>query len=111
MSPLAASSASSLRACARHASVVPRALAASSIAQQRRGGASDASASASFDSPFAKSSGSSSTYKIPSFGKYASPRRESTNKTFSYFVVGSMGMMTAVGAKATVQGAFHLYVG
>ncbi|EEQ30775.1 ubiquinol-cytochrome c reductase iron-sulfur subunit [Microsporum canis CBS 113480] len=110
MSPLAASSASSLRACARHASVVPRALAVSSIAQHRRGVASDASQSSSFDSPFGKSNASTSTYKIPSFGKYASPRRESTNKTFSYFVVGTMGMMTAVGAKATVQGAFRLCV-
>ncbi|KAF3483070.1 cytochrome b-c1 complex subunit Rieske [Arthroderma uncinatum] len=103
MSPLAASSASSLRACARHANVVPRALAASSVTQQRRGRATDAAQTSSFDSPFGRGNAAPSTLKIPSFGKYASPRREGTNKTFSYFVVGTMGMMAAVGAKATVQ--------
>jgi len=29
---------------------------------------------------------------------------ETTNKVFSYFIVGTFGAITAMGAKATVQG-------
>lgn len=43
---------------------------------------------------------------IPSFKKYASSSGETPNKVFSYFMAGSMGLITAVGAKATVQGGF-----
>ena len=34
-----------------------------------------------------------------------SKKPESSNKVFQYFMVGSMGLLTAAGAKATVQGA------
>lgn len=35
-----------------------------------------------------------------------SKRGETSNKTFQYFMVGGMGLLTAAGAKATVQGMF-----
>ena len=57
-----------------------------------------------FDSPF-KNKEENPTTKIPSFGHYMSKRGETTNKTFQYFMAGSMGLLAAAGAKATVQGA------
>ena len=33
-----------------------------------------------------------------------SKRNETSNKTFQYFMVGAMGLLSAAGAKATVQG-------
>ena len=40
-----------------------------------------------------------------------SKRGETSNKTFSYFMVGAMGLLSAAGAKATVQGrAAQLHV-
>jgi ubiquinol-cytochrome c reductase iron-sulfur subunit len=72
--------------------------------QQRRGRATEASQTSSFESPFGRSHESTPTLKIPSFKKYASSRGETPNKVFSYFMAGSMGLITAVGAKATVHG-------
>ncbi|KAL1955511.1 hypothetical protein VTO42DRAFT_8465 [Malbranchea cinnamomea] len=97
MPPLSTSAATSLvRACSR----VPRTVPVVAFSQQRAK-SSDAAASTSFDSPFA--SESPSTLKIPSFKKYASGRSGTSNKVFSYFMAGSMGLVSAVGAKATVQ--------
>ena len=59
--------------------------------------------STSHVSPFANQ-GSAPSTKIPSFAKYMSKRGETSNKTFQYFMVGSMGLLAAAGAKATVQG-------
>lgn len=61
----------------------------------------------SFQSPFKDDS--NPTTKIPSFAKYMSKRGETSNKTFQYFMVGTMGLLSAAGAKATVQGTreFH----
>jgi len=42
--------------------------------------------------------------KVPSFGKYMSRRSEPANRVVQYFMVGSMGVLAAAGAKATVQG-------
>ena len=56
-----------------------------------------------FQSPF-KNAESNPTTKIPSFKNYMSKRGETSNKTFQYFMVGSMGLLAAAGAKATVQG-------
>ena len=53
-------------------------------------------------SPF--TSDSNPTTKIPSFSNYMSKRGETSNKTIQYFMVGSMGLLAAAGAKATVQG-------
>jgi hypothetical protein len=42
--------------------------------------------------------------KIPSFKAYRSGSSQMTNRVFQYFMVGSMGLLAAAGAKATVQG-------
>ncbi len=60
----------------------------------------NASAS-SFDSPF---KGSQDSIKIPSFAAYRNKGGETGPKIFQYFMVGTMGALSAVGAKATVQG-------
>ena len=62
-----------------------------------------------FESPF-KNDDTNPTTKIPSFGHYMSKRGETSNKTFQYFMVGGMGLLTAAGAKATVQGESTLRV-
>jgi ubiquinol-cytochrome c reductase iron-sulfur subunit len=60
----------------------------------------DASSS-SFDNPF-KGQGST---KIPSFGHYKKTSgNENGPKLMSYFMVGTMGALASLGAKATVQG-------
>ncbi|KAL8789683.1 MAG: hypothetical protein Q9195_006736 [Heterodermia aff. obscurata] len=56
-----------------------------------------------FDSPF-RNVDQNPTTKIPDFGAYKSRSGETTNRTFQYFMVGSMGILAAAGAKATVQG-------
>lgn len=107
MPPLAASSAASslARACTRQSLALPRTLA---VTQQRRARTSEAAPTSSFDSPFGGSHGgaSSASAKMPSFGKYASNRKGHSNQVFSYFMAGGMGLISAVGAKATVQGTF-----
>lgn len=60
----------------------------------------NASAS-SFDSPF---KGSPESTKIPSFAAYRNKGGETGPKVFQYFMVGTMGALSALGAKATVQG-------
>ena len=76
--------------------------------QQRRhqGGSSGApAAESSFDSPFGRTSEAEPvTTKIPNFKPYMSSGKETTNRVFQYFVVGTMGILSAAGAKATVQG-------
>ena len=57
----------------------------------------------SFESPF-KNPQSNPTTKIPSFANYMSKKPETSNRVFQYFMVGTMGVLTAAGAKATVQG-------
>lgn len=62
------------------------------------------SASASsFDSPF--KSGADTT-KIPSFAAYRNKGGEAGPKMFQYFMVGTMGALSAMGAKNTVQGTY-----
>jgi ubiquinol-cytochrome c reductase iron-sulfur subunit len=53
-----------------------------------------------YSSPF---KGSYKANQIPDFGKYTASSPETTNKLFSYFMVGTMGAITAAGAKSTVQ--------
>lgn len=58
-----------------------------------------------FDSPYHRSGGTSrTTTDIPDWSKYKSGKDELTNRVFQYFMVGSFGAITAMGAKATVQG-------
>lgn len=102
MSALASTAGTLARTCTR--AQVPSAIRASAAAvvhQQRRG-----DATSSFDSPF-KGMGASPTTKIPSFAKYRSSGGESGNKVFQYFMVGTMGAISALGAKATVQGTWR----
>ena len=56
-----------------------------------------------FQSPF-QNPEKQPTTKIPNFSAYKSRRGETTNRTFQYFMAGSMGVLAAAGAKATVQG-------
>ena len=59
----------------------------------------------SFDSPFVSKPKDKVDFdKIPNFAAYRSKSGENTNRVFQYFMVGSMGLLTAAGAKATVQG-------
>lgn len=48
------------------------------------------------------------TTDIPKFDHYKSSRDETTNRVFQYFMVGTFGAVTAMGAKATVQGESNL---
>lgn len=68
---------------------------------------SSAQPTSSFDSPF-KGVGNSETSKIPDFSHYRSKSGSRNNAVFQYFMVGTMGALTAAGAKATVQGALLL---
>ena len=64
------------------------------------------SASASsFDSPF---KGSPDSTKIPSFAAYRNKGGETGPKVFQYFMVGTMGALSALGAKNTVQGRYTI---
>jgi ubiquinol-cytochrome c reductase iron-sulfur subunit len=56
---------------------------------------------ATYSSPF---KGYTKASNIPDFGKYMSGNNENSNKTIQYFMVGTMGAITAAGAKSTVQG-------
>ncbi|KAF2459096.1 ubiquinol-cytochrome c reductase iron-sulfur subunit [Lineolata rhizophorae] len=82
-----------VRRCARQQLPAVRAAAATAI-QQRSG-----SSTATFDSPF-KGSGAT---KVPSFSKYKSSSGETPNKMVQYFMAGTLGAISAMGAKATVQ--------
>ncbi|KAI0515311.1 ubiquinol-cytochrome c reductase iron-sulfur subunit, mitochondrial [Xylaria bambusicola] len=55
---------------------------------------------ASYSSPF---KGESKTTNIPDFSHYVNKNSTKTNLLFSYFMVGTMGAITAAGAKSTVQ--------
>ncbi|KAI1203849.1 ubiquinol-cytochrome c reductase iron-sulfur subunit, mitochondrial [Nemania serpens] len=59
----------------------------------------DAAAGA-YSSPF---KGETKSTKIPDFGHYFNKGTANTNLLFSYFMVGTMGAITAAGAKSTVQ--------
>lgn len=109
MAPLTSRASSILRACPRQH--LP-ALSASAIAAQRRNktnivdqAANQYDRTPAYESPFRDEEHVPST-KIPSFAAYMSKKPEVSNKVFQYFMVGSMGLLTAAGAKATVQGAF-----
>jgi hypothetical protein len=89
--------ANSARAVARSwtAHQMPVARAGCTAMQTRNASAS------SFDSPF---KGSGDSTKIPSFAAYRNKNGEQSTKVFQYFMVGTMGALSALGAKATVQG-------
>jgi hypothetical protein len=91
MSNLASKAGHITRCCARQRLVASRvAPAATALAQKR------------FESSDASNWGA--TTRIPDFGKYRSKGSEEGNRTFQYVMVGTMGALTAMGAKATVVG-------
>ncbi|KAE9979857.1 hypothetical protein BLS_009410 [Venturia inaequalis] len=100
MSALTAT-AGTLARCARQ-QLPSTARAAVAVATQQRRNISEVTNTSSFDSPF-KGMGGSETTKIPSFKKYRTSGGETGNKVFQYFMVGTMGAISALGAKATVQ--------
>lgn len=55
-----------------------------------------------YQSPFA-SAGKKDTTRIPDFSKYKGGNAGG-NKLFGYFMVGTMGVLSAAGAKVTIQG-------
>ena len=63
----------------------------------------DASGGGTYTSPF---KGETRGSKIPDFSKYTGGT-PNANLLFQYFMVGTMGAITAAGAKSTVQGASH----
>jgi hypothetical protein len=50
--------------------------------------------------------GGDASSKIPDFSHYRSKQGSNSNLVFQYFMVGTLGALTAAGAKATVQGTF-----
>lgn len=84
-------------------SVSTRALAATNTAvvNQRRY-ENTAASDDGYRSPFA-GAGARATTKIPDFSKYRSSSDGSTNKVFGYFMAGTLGVLSAAGAKATIQ--------
>ncbi len=104
MRPLASGAGPALRSWTKHSLPLSSSRVAPAVVTvpQRRP-ASEYSPTPSFDSPF-KGEEYSPTTKIPSFGKYMSKNSETSNRVFQYFMVGSMGLLAAAGAKATVQG-------
>ncbi|KEF53405.1 ubiquinol-cytochrome c reductase iron-sulfur subunit [Exophiala aquamarina CBS 119918] len=114
MRPVPASAGPVLRSWTRHTLPTSAATSSSRFAamsattashpsSQRRLQSAGAEAS-SFESPFRNSKPSTyDTTKIPSFKNYASQGSEVSNRVFSYVLAGSMGLLAAAGAKATVQ--------
>ncbi|KAL2126925.1 hypothetical protein VTI74DRAFT_11602 [Chaetomium olivicolor] len=91
MAPLSTMS----RALARSAAArLPTAVRAVSTTPALRG-----DASSSFESPF---KGEPRT-KVPDFSKYMSKGSGGSNALFSYFMVGTLGAISAAGAKSTIQ--------
>ncbi|KAK6220919.1 ubiquinol--cytochrome-c reductase catalytic subunit rip1 [Pestalotiopsis sp. IQ-011] len=61
---------------------------------------SSLAAAGSYSSPF---KGEQKSTQVPDFSKYASKGSWNTNSLVGYFMVGTMGTITAAGAKSTVQ--------
>jgi ubiquinol-cytochrome c reductase iron-sulfur subunit len=115
MRPAPSSASAALRTFTRHTLPTPqtsngaaRLAATSAVAPQtQRRSQSGAASASTFNSPFRDNK--VDTNQIPSFKAYRAKSAEVSNRTFQYFMVGSMGLLTAAGAKATVQGTtdFH----
>lgn len=62
-----------------------------------------------YKSPFEAAGEPHATTKIPDFSKYRGGSTKG-NQVFGYFMVGTMGALTAAGAKATIQGRLPRYM-
>ncbi|KAI9740786.1 MAG: hsp70 nucleotide exchange factor fes1 [Claussenomyces sp. TS43310] len=81
-----------------------RALSTSVMRKQASATTSDSVArGSSFESPFRGAGSGTDTKKIPDFSHYRSKTNSNNGLLFQYFMVGTMGALTAAGAKATVQ--------
>jgi ubiquinol-cytochrome c reductase iron-sulfur subunit len=107
MRPLTSSAGHALRSWTKHPLPATRIASAVGVQQRRAATEGEVKLSSSFDSPFRTLEPEPATTKIPSFKNYMSNRPEVSNRVFQYFVVGSMGLLAAAGAKATVQGALE----
>ncbi|KAJ9651999.1 ubiquinol--cytochrome-c reductase catalytic subunit rip1 [Neophaeococcomyces mojaviensis] len=111
MRPVTQAASSAARQWTRHALPVPsstsRIVTAAPESQRRlvsTGTQGGGHAPTSFDSPFGQNQKEATDFnKVPSFKAYMSKRSEPTNRVMQYFMVGSMGVLAAAGAKATVQ--------
>ncbi|KAG6013038.1 hypothetical protein E4U54_007165 [Claviceps lovelessii] len=95
-----ASLTSASRLCLRSAAAAAKPVAPAVRAISSTAVRSDSAAS-SYQSPFKMGSDKGSS--IPDFSKYMNNKGEGKNKVFSYFMVGTMGALSAAGAKSTVQ--------
>jgi hypothetical protein len=104
---IASKAASSLaRHAARQQAAAPSMLCSSSVAMQKRNLADASTSHAEWNSPFSRgTSGQQDTTKIPSFKGYKRGS-ETANKVFQYFMVGTFGGLSAMGAKDTVASEF-----
>jgi len=82
--------------------VLRRALAARAPLLARAASGGSMHGSIDPQSPFASTSNPDTT-KIPDFSKYRSPKNARSNQVMQYFMVGTMGALTAAGSKALVQ--------
>ncbi|KAG5925515.1 hypothetical protein E4U42_004212 [Claviceps africana] len=93
MASLTSASRLCLRSAARPVAPAVRAISSTAVRSD--------SAASSYQSPFKMGSDKGSS--IPDFSKYMNSKGEGKNKVFSYFMVGTMGALSAAGAKSTVQ--------
>lgn len=91
----------------RHTALPPLTL-TTIIRHQKRGASNENKPPSKNSSTFTTSNNDRSTLKIPDFSKYSSRGNPRSNQVFSYFMAGSLGLASAVGAKATVQGIYGL---
>jgi ubiquinol-cytochrome c reductase iron-sulfur subunit len=108
---IASKAASSLvRTAARQQAAAPSMLCSSSMAMQKRTQADASTSHAEWNSPFSRgTSGKQDTTKIPSFKAYKRGS-ETSNKVFQYFMIGTLGGISAMGAKDTVASEFgHIH--
>ncbi|KAH8900162.1 putative ubiquinol-cytochrome C reductase iron-sulfur subunit [Thozetella sp. PMI_491] len=94
MAPLTIASRSLAQAAVRSSAQLSCARALSTSTALR-----DASGAA-FQSPF---KGETKGTKVPDFSHYLSKNTNNTNALFGYFMVGTMGAISAAGAKSTIQ--------
>lgn len=104
MSLLSTSAASIVRQGARQPLPLLRSSTTAIQKRNRADAATQATTAAKYTSPFRGTSDHKDTTVIPSFKKYRNSGGETQNKVFQYFMVGTFGAVSALGAKATVQG-------
>jgi ubiquinol-cytochrome c reductase iron-sulfur subunit len=95
MPPLTSSAGQLVRCCARQR--LPALRASSVLGQHRSESTGQAYPSSGYD-----------TRKIPNFDKYKSKGNEQDNRVFQYVMAGTLGAISAMGAKATVVGMYTI---